>query len=92
LASSLPRYRSDRDDAQQYVGPHIFMSSTSYYLFALFLAAVLLGQFISGKALGTWWFPRITRQDNPAAYWSVLAAQSAILIAFLVTGRTWHIR
>jgi len=68
------------------------MSNTTYYLFALFLAGVLVWQLISGTALGTWWRPRITRQDNPGTYWFVLAAQSVILIAFLITGRAWHLR
>jgi len=56
------------------------------------LAAVLVWQLISGKALGTWWFSGITRQGNPAAYWFVLAVQGVIFIAFLTTGKTWNIR
>jgi hypothetical protein len=68
------------------------MSTTEYYLLALFLAGVMLWQLISGKALGAWWHPVITRQGNPRTYWLVLAAQCAILIAFLLTGKAWHIR
>jgi len=68
------------------------MSNLTYYLMVLFLTAVLVWQLVSGKALGAWWFPRITRQDNPGAYWFVVAAQGAILIAFLMTGKTWNIR
>jgi hypothetical protein len=68
------------------------MSGITYYLFALFMAGVLVWQFISGRALGTWWYPKITRQDNPGAYWFVVAAQGAILLAFLLTGKTWHVR
>ena len=68
------------------------MSNLSYRLMALFLAAVLPWQLSSGRALGTWWFPRITRRDNPRAYWFAVAVQGAILVAFLMTGKTWHMR
>lgn len=68
------------------------MSNLSYYLMVLFLATVMVWQLVSGKALGTWWFPRITRRDNPAAYWFVVADQGAILIAFIMTGKTWNFR
>ncbi len=68
------------------------MSKLSYGLMALFLAAVLAWQLASGRALGTWWYPNITRQDSPWAYWFVVAVQGAILVAFLVTGKTWHLR
>jgi hypothetical protein len=59
---------------------------------ALFLAAVLVWQLVSGTAPGSWWSPRITRRDNPAGYWFVLAAEAALLIAFLATGKAWHLR
>jgi hypothetical protein len=68
------------------------MSNTTYYLFALFWAGVLVWQFISRQALGVWWRPRITREGNPRTYWFVLAAQIVILIVFLFTGETWHLR
>ena len=68
------------------------MSNFSYYSMVLLLTSVLVWQLISGKALGTWWFPRITREDNPGAYWLVVAVQGAILIAFLTTGKIWNIR
>jgi hypothetical protein len=68
------------------------MSGITYYLVALLLVGVLVWQFISGRALGTWWYPKITRQDNPKTYWFVVAAQGAILLAFLLTGKTWHVR
>jgi hypothetical protein len=42
--------------------------------------------------LGTWWFPRITRGDNPGVYWFVVAIQGAMLIAFLMTGKSWNVR
>lgn len=41
-----------------------------------------------GKALGI----KITRQDGPRAYWLVVAVQGAILVAFLLSGKTWHLR
>lgn len=68
------------------------MSHLGYGLMALFLAAVLAWQLISGKALGTWWSGQIMRQDRPLAYWIAVALQGVILIAFLVTGRSWHLR
>jgi hypothetical protein len=68
------------------------MSNLSYSLVALFLAAILVWQLVSGTALGSWWFPRVTRRDNPGAYWVVVTIQSAILIAFFITGKTWHVR
>ena len=69
------------------------MNSNGDHLFVLFLAGVLLWQLISGKAAGVWWRPRIARQDDPGAYWLVLAAQSAILIFVLINGTaTWNIR
>jgi hypothetical protein len=68
------------------------MSNFSYLLVALFLAAVLVWQLVSGTALGSWWSPRATRRDNPRAYWVVVAIQGAILLAFLMTGKTWNVR
>jgi hypothetical protein len=68
------------------------MSNFSYSLVALFLAAVLVWQLVSGTALGSWWFPRATRRENPRAYWVVVAIQGAILLAFLMTGKTWNVR
>jgi hypothetical protein len=64
------------------------MSNLTYHLVVLLLATVLGW----GKALDTWWFPRITREDNPKLFWLVVAAQGAILIAFLTTGKSWDIR
>jgi hypothetical protein len=68
------------------------MTGLSNYLFALFLAAVLAWQLASGTALGAWWYPRIRRRDRPVAFWLMVAAQGAILTAFLVSGKSWHHR
>ena len=68
------------------------MSNLGYALMALLLAAVLAWQLMSGRALGTWWYPDITRQDAPRAYWFVIAVQGVMLIVFLLTGKTWHLR
>ena len=62
------------------------MSSFSYSLVALLLAAVLVWQLVSGTALGSWWFPRATRRDNPGAYWVAVAIQGAILFVTLWLG------
>lgn len=68
------------------------MTNATYYGMAWFLAAVLVWQFISGQALGAWWRPRLGRRENPRGYWLVLAVQVAIFIAFVTTGKTWHVR
>jgi hypothetical protein len=69
------------------------MSPGQYHLFLLFLAAVLLWQLLSGRALGVWWRPNITRKNDPLVYWLVLAVQGAILIAILINGTsTWNFR
>jgi hypothetical protein len=68
------------------------MSNLSYALVALFMAAVLAWQLVSGTALGSWWIPRAARRDNPGTHWVLVAIQGAILIAFLMTGKTWHLR
>jgi hypothetical protein len=68
------------------------VSRPSYGLMALLLAAVLAWQLVSGKPLSAWWSGLITRQDRPRAYWFSVAAQGAILIAFLLTGKTWQVR
>jgi hypothetical protein len=61
-------------------------------MMALLLASVLACQLVSGKALGAWWSGLITGQDRPGTYWFSLAARGAILIAFLLTEITWHVR
>jgi len=68
------------------------MSGITYYLVALFMAGALVWQFFSGTAAGAWWDAKITRQDNPGKYWFAVAAQGAILLVFLLTGKKWHVR
>jgi len=68
------------------------VSNLGYGLMALFLAAVLAWQLFSGKALGSWWSGSIIRQGHPGAYWFLVALQAFILFAFLMTGRSWHLR
>jgi len=68
------------------------VSSTTYYLVALFMGGVLVWQIVSGTAMGAWWDPSITRQDRPKTYWFVLAVQCGILLAFLFTGKSWPVR
>ena len=68
------------------------MSNLGYGLMALFLAAVLAWQLISGKAPGAWWSGHIVRQDRPGAYWFMVALQGLILFAFLLTGKSWRLR
>src|SRR5205807_157216 len=66
------------------VGPHTY---ERYHL--------LLGRAVYGWCPGLaihFWDEEITRQDNPGAYWFAVAAQGAILLAFLLTGKTWHVR
>jgi len=69
------------------------MSNINDFVVVLTLAGLLLWELISGKAVGAWWRPIVTRQDNPGTYWFVVAVQSAILIVVLITGtKTWHFR
>jgi hypothetical protein len=68
------------------------LSVTVHVLLATFLAGVLAWQLASGVAMGAWWCPRVVRRDRPVAYWLVVALQGGILIAFVLTGRTWHTR
>ena len=68
------------------------MSTAARDLLALLLAAVLIWQLVSGRALGTWWLPTLTREASPRAYWFSLALQGAILVALVLTGGTWTIR
>jgi lipid-A-disaccharide synthase-like uncharacterized protein len=68
------------------------VSNLSHALMALLLAAVLAWQLFAGRALGTWWYPNMTRQNHPRAYWFVVAVQGVILVIFLLTGKAWHVR
>jgi hypothetical protein len=68
------------------------MSNLTYFLLTLLFAAILVWQLLTGEALGTWWSGPISRQDKPWAYWFAVAAQGALLIAFLMTGKKWPVR
>jgi len=69
------------------------MTAAIYYSVAVLLAAIPAWSLVSGKALGVWWWRTIiTRQNEPAAYWFVVAVQVGIFILFLLTGRSWHLR
>ena len=60
-------------------------TNLSYYLIALFLAAVPVWQLVSRTGPGPVVVTPPTRRDDPGAYWFVLAAQGAILVAFFAT-------
>ena len=68
------------------------MSPITYYLVALLMGGVLCWQIVSGTAIGAWWHPIITREDQPKTYWFLLAVQLVIVLAFLFTGKSWHVR
>jgi hypothetical protein len=69
------------------------MSANNYHLFLFLLVCVLLWQLVSGRALGVWWRPNVTRKDNPRTYWVFVAAQAIIFIGILATGiETWNFR
>ena len=65
-----------------------------FYLFALFMAAVIVWQLISDTAMSFRRYrrQRVRREDNPLVYWLSLAAQFVILLLFLFTGGMWHVR
>jgi hypothetical protein len=67
------------------------MARIEYYLFTLLLAGILAWEFISGKTMGRT-TGRVSREDNPGKYWFVMAVQLVILLLFLLTGRSWHVR
>lgn len=67
------------------------MTGIKYYLFALLLSGTIVWELISGKA-PIRLYSRLTRQDNPGAYWFVMAVQVAFLLLFLLTGKSWHVR
>ncbi len=64
------------------------MSGPGFYFFALFLACLLLCQLLPH----TLWSPGVTRAERPRQYWLLLGAQGAILLPFLLTDRSWHVR
>jgi hypothetical protein len=67
--------------------------STIDVAIALMLAGIVIWQLAVGYALGTWWRPRIYRQDNPGTYWLVVALQIAIVVYLVIFGTsTWHYR
>jgi hypothetical protein len=69
------------------------MSDLAYALVALLMALALLWQLLSGASSVIWWWrPRITREHDPALYWLVLALQLSILVAFVLTAKSWHAR
>ncbi len=70
----------------------IHVTGLKYYTFALFLAAVLSWQLISGTAMSFRRLRRVRREDNPLVYWLSLAAQFVIFLLFLFTGGKWHVR
>jgi len=70
----------------------IHVTGIKFYLFALFLAVVLVWQLISGTAMSFRRFGRVRREDNPLVYWLSLAAQFVIFLLFLFTGGKWHVR
>jgi hypothetical protein len=53
---------------------------------------MMLWQLASGRAFGPWWRPTVQRDDAPRAYWLRLVTQAAILLAFLLTAKDWHLR
>jgi len=68
------------------------MSTATYLLVAAFMGATILWQLKTGEALGAWWSGRILRAERPRAFWLILAMQCAILVTFLVTGKSWLLR
>jgi hypothetical protein len=68
------------------------VTGIKYYLFGLFMAAVVVWQLISGAAMSFRRYRRVARDDNPLVYWLSVAAQFVIFLLFLFTGAKWHIR
>jgi hypothetical protein len=70
----------------------IDVTGIKFVLFALFMAAVLIWQLISGTAMSFRRFRRVTREGSPLVYWLSVAAQFVILLLFLFTGGKWYVR
>ena len=70
------------------------VTGIKFYLFALFMAAVIVWQLISDTAMSFRRYrrQRVRREDNPLVYWLSLAAQFVIFLLFLFTGAKWHVR
>jgi hypothetical protein len=68
------------------------VTGIKYYLFALFLVAVIAWQLISGTAMGFRRFDKAAQEDSARLYWLSLACQFLILLLFLFTGGKWHVR
>jgi hypothetical protein len=65
---------------------------TDDYLIASLLSAVLGWQLIAGRAMSAWWQTPVFRQERPWAYGFLMAVQGAILVPYLMTGKTSHVR
>jgi len=65
------------------------MTVIENYLIALLLAGILVWELISGSTLV---LGRISREGRRGTYWFVLGVQFAILLLFLLTGQSWHVR
>jgi len=50
------------------------------------LLAIILYQLFSGTLIGLRWEIWIKRKDQPRKYWTVLAIEDAIVLAFLCIG------
>jgi hypothetical protein len=68
------------------------MSKTKFWVSAALIAGVMLWQILAGSAFGTWRRPAIIRENNPLRYWRLIAIQGAILVAWLMTGKSWQAR
>jgi len=66
------------------------MTVIENYLIALLLAGILVWELISGSALVMG--RGVSREARPGMYWFVLGVQFAILLLFLLTGQSWHVR
>ena len=84
--------RTWRVSPESLTPPAVDMIGIKFYLFALFMAAVIAWQVISGTAMSFRRFRRVRWEDNPLVYWLSLAAQFVILLLFLFTGGRWRVR
>jgi hypothetical protein len=65
------------------------MNAGTSILIGLLMAGIVLWELRSGQA---WGRGRIDREARTRTYWLVLFSHGAILVAFLLSGQSWHLR
>jgi hypothetical protein len=65
------------------------MTARDYHLVILIEIGILAFQLRVGRAAGWRWEPLVRREDQPRAYWTLMALHGVFFVALLKYGRTW---